>query len=136
MEQILHLTNNISEIAKLSEWAETIAEEVGLSSDKIFQMNLALEEVVVNVMSYAYPDQENAEFSVKAETGDNQIRFVIDDTGIPFDPTEVEEPDTSLPIEERPVGGLGIMLVKQFMKDVTYERKGNHNLLYLTMTIN
>ena len=59
------------------------------------------------------------------------LKFVITDNGIPFDPTQKEDADTTLSAEERPIGGLGIFLVRQIMDDVIYERKGENNILTL-----
>lgn len=133
--QILTLHNDIQEVGILAEWIEQLGEEYGLTPDKVFQLNLAMEEAVVNVMNYAYPGEENRTFTVEATTGDDNIVFVIDDEGIPFDPTKAEEPDITLSAEERPIGGLGIMLVRQFMKEVEYERTDGHNRLILTYAL-
>lgn len=133
--QILTLHNDIQEVGILAEWIEQLGEEYGLTPDKVFQLNLAMEEAVVNVMNYAYPGEENRTFTVEATPGDDNIVFVIDDEGIPFDPTKAEEPDITLSAEERPIGGLGIMLVRQFMKEVEYERTDGHNRLILTYAL-
>ena len=61
--------------------------------------------------------------------------FTLIDEGEPFDPTTLEAPDTSLPAEERPIGGLGVFLLKQIMDEVRYERQGTRNILTMTYTI-
>lgn len=126
----LRLTNDIiTQIPLLGEWIETLGEKFNLPADKVFQLNLALEEAVVNVMNYAYPGQEDMPIIITANDEAGSLRFVIDDEGIAFDPTKAEEPDLTLSAEERPIGGLGIMLVKQLSKSVDYQRIDNHNLL-------
>lgn len=130
--QKLTLHNDVQEVGLLAEWIERLGEDTGLTPDKVFQLNLAMEEAVVNVMNYAFPGESGRTFTIAAEKSDNNLIFIIDDEGVPFDPTKADEPDLSLSAEERPIGGLGIMLVRQFMENVTYERRDGHNRLTLT----
>lgn len=122
MNTILNLTNDIEQVTQLAEWIEGIGNELKLPPDKVFQINLALEEAVVNVINYAYPGQTDMPIALNADNSEGTLRFVIVDSGIAFDPTLVEDPDTSLSAEERPIGGLGIMLVRQFANKVSYLR--------------
>jgi anti-sigma regulatory factor (Ser/Thr protein kinase) len=92
-------------------------------------LKLAVEEAVVNIISYAYPGKEEESISVSLEHGINHLAVVITDTGIAFDPTGKKEPDLSLPLEERPIGGLGTFLLRQLMTNVSYTRLGNKNIL-------
>ena len=66
---------------------------------------------------------------------DGLLKIVITDNGIPFNPLETREPDITLPLEERPIGGLGIFLVKQLMTDVRYDRSEGKNRLTMTKEI-
>lgn len=133
MQHTISLTNDINEVPKMSEWIECLAEEVGLAMDKTFQLNLAMEEAVVNVMNYAYPNQLGMPILIEADIEPSRLSFVIDDTGIPYDPTQNEDPDLTLSAEERPIGGLGVMLVRQLMQEVSYEYRDGHNRLTLVM---
>lgn len=133
MKQRIELINDVNDVPKLAEWVDLLAEDAGLAMDKTFQLNLALEEAVVNVMNYAYPGQQNMPIFIEADMLEDRIVFEIIDAGIPFDPTRQEEPDLTLTVEERPIGGLGIMLVRQFMTDITYEYIDGKNHLLLTM---
>lgn len=133
MKQTLELINDVNEVPRMSEWLDLLAEEACLTPDKTFQLNLALEEAVVNVMNYAYPEQHNMPIMIEAELLEDRLNFVIDDAGIPFDPTQQANPDLTLSVEERPLGGLGIMLVRQFMTDISYEYLNGHNRLSLSM---
>lgn len=135
MNDTLLLTNDITEVPALGEWVERVGEEAMLPPDQVFRLNLALEEAVVNVMNYAYPEGKTGmpiRLTVN-ETDDGHLRFVLEDEGTPFDPTQKEDPDITLPAEERSIGGLGIMLVRQLMSSVSYERRGNTNRLTLIM---
>ena len=126
----LIMRNDIQQIPTLEEWVESI----GVPQELNMQMNLALEEVVTNVMLYAYPGQSGQVLvecgKWKVESGEKLI-FTITDSGIPFDPTQKEEVDITLSAEERPIGGLGIHLVRQIMDEVKYERINNQNILTL-----
>lgn len=133
MLHTIELINDVNDVPKMSEWIETLAEEAGLPMDKTFQLNLALEEAVVNVMNYAYPGQQGMPIQIEANSEPSRLTFVIDDTGVPYDPTQNEPPDITLSAEERPIGGLGVMLVKQLMNEVTYEYRDGHNRLTLVM---
>ncbi len=126
---ILH--NDIQQIPQLADFVETIAEESGLSQPLAMSLNLALEEAVTNVIVYAYPDGTDGLVDIEAILHKDRIRFIISDSGQPFDPTQVQEPDLSLPLEERPIGGLGIHLVRSIMDEVSYERTADKNILYL-----
>lgn len=104
-----------------------------LNAGDVMQLNLAIEEAVVNVMEYAFPDGDKHEFTLTAEVedpkGDAVVKFVLTDDGIPFDPTKEEDPDVTLSAEERQIGGLGIFLVKNIMQSVEYSRVDGQNVL-------
>jgi sigma-B regulation protein RsbU (phosphoserine phosphatase) len=98
-------------------------------------MNLAIEEAVVNVMSYAYPVGTVGNVNIEAQADDERLKFTIVDNGIPFDPTAKAEVDITLGVEERPIGGLGIHLVRQLMDSINYERIDGKNVLTLRKKI-
>lgn len=123
----LVMRNDIQQIPTLAEWIDMI----GLPKELNMPVNLALEEAVTNVMLYAYPGK-SGQVLVEADKSAKQVIFTISDTGIPFDPTQQDEPDITQSVEERSIGGLGIFLVRQIMDDVRYERKDNKNILTLT----
>jgi sigma-B regulation protein RsbU (phosphoserine phosphatase) len=125
----LIMRNDIEQIPTLSEWIEWLKLPDALNTP----INLALEEAVVNVMNYAYPGR-SGQVLVEYEKTDKAV-FTITDSGIPFDPTQQEEADTSLSAEERPIGGLGIFLVRQLMDEVRYERIDDKNVLTLIKQI-
>ena len=94
-------------------------------------INLAIEEAVVNVMNYAYPAGEQGEVSIKAVANKHNLKFIICDNGIPFDPTAQKDVDITLPSEEREIGGLGIHLVRTIMDSINYERVNGQNVFTL-----
>jgi anti-sigma regulatory factor (Ser/Thr protein kinase) len=129
------LNNDIQEVPLLATFVEGVCEEVGMDAATTMQMNLAMEEAVVNVMNYDYPIGEKGEIAIEATTDNGMLNFVIKDSGTPFDPTAKEDADTTLSAEERPIGGLGIFLVKQIMDNVSYEYKEGKNVLTLSKRI-
>ena len=131
MKKQIILGNRISELPALTAFIEGCGEEWQLRPEVVFNLQLALEECVTNVIMYAYPPEEQHTLQVTAELQEPDLIFTIEDSGVPFDPTPVAEADTSLSAEERPIGGLGIFLVRQLMDSVEYRREGDRNLLTL-----
>jgi sigma-B regulation protein RsbU (phosphoserine phosphatase) len=131
MKKRLVLPNDIETIPQLNEFIDLVAEEVGLDMSLTMSLNLAMEEAVVNVMDYAYSDGQKGNVDIEVTADQEWMTFVITDTGIAFDPTTKEDADTTLSAEERPIGGLGIFLVRQLMDDINYKREGNKNVLTL-----
>lgn len=133
MPNTLTLHNDIKEVELLPAWLETLSETMPLNAGDVMQLNLAIEEAVVNVMEYAFPDDDKHEFTLTAEVEDPKddavVKFVLTDSGIPFDPTKEEDPDVTLSAEERQIGGLGIFLVKNIMQSVEYSRVDGQNVL-------
>lgn len=127
----LVLPNDIETIPQLNEFIDSVAEEVGLEMSLTMSLNLALEEAVVNVMEYAYPEGQKGNVEIEVTADQQWMTFVIMDTGIAFDPTMKEDADTTLSAEERPIGGLGIFLVRQLMDVIDYKRQDNKNVLTL-----
>ena len=130
-QQELMLTNDVDQVPQLNEFVDTVCEAVGFDMATTMQMNLAMEEAVVNVMNYAYPQGTTGDIHIVAAANDKRLKFVISDSGMPFDPTMRKEVDTTLSAEERPIGGLGIHLITQLMDSINYERRDNKNVLTL-----
>jgi len=134
-ERHLILHNDIRQIPQLAGFVETIAEEMRLEQSLAMGINLALEEAVTNVIMYAYPEGSDGLVDIEAIMRKKSLDFVITDSGTAFDPTSVPVPDTSLEVSERPIGGLGIFLVRNIMDTVQYERKDGKNILSMTKKI-
>ncbi len=130
-ERHLILHNDIQQIPQLADFVETIASESGMDQAMAMQVNLALEEAVTNVIMYAYPAGTDGLVDVEATLRVGEVEFLISDSGCPFDPTSRDEVDTSLSAEERPIGGLGVHLVRRIMDEVSYSRVDDRNMLRL-----
>lgn len=141
MQKNLSLINDISQVPLLAKWIEELGQELSLPMSAVFQLNLALEEAVVNVMNYAYPGEKGRPITIAAKLINNKLQeeriiFILADKGVPFDPTKATEPDITLPAEQRNIGGLGIFLVQQLMEGVIYKREEEKNILTMVYRIN
>ena len=135
-KRILTLDNDIQQIPQLASFVDAVAEDAGIDFSEAMPLNLALEEAVVNVMQYAYPAGTHGTVTIEALFNKEQLKFIISDSGTPFDPTTKEDVDVSLEVGDREVGGLGIHLIRQIMDDISYEYKDGKNVLTLHKKIN
>jgi len=129
MKKEIHLTNELSELKQLSNFVVHTALDLGLDDKLCLRLNLALEEAVANVILYAYPGEKDKGVTVQMEEKEGILIVTLIDSGIAFDPTQKEQPDISKSAAERPIGGLGIHLIREIMTTVTYCRQGNENIL-------
>jgi len=127
-----HLPNTLDALPLLAEAVEIFGDEAGWGDVVVMQINLVLEELIVNVIDYGYPDGRNGCIDVLIETSAEEIRIRITDDGNAFDPFAAATPDLSLDITERPIGGLGIHLVRSYVDTYTYQYVNNHNKVVLT----
>jgi len=130
------LPNDVEEVSKLTAFVEEVCEAMGFDGALTAQLTLAIEEAVVNVMKYAYPPQKRGDVTIEAQSNDLRLKFTIIDSGMPFDPTVRAEVDTTLSAEDRPIGGLGIHLVRKIMDSINYERVDSLNVLTLRKKLN
>lgn len=131
MEKSITLKNHLSELERLTLFLDEVIEELELDMGLGMNIQLALEEAVANVIMYAYPADSEQDFTVKVLRDTRGLSFWLMDHGVPFDPTLLPDTDVTLPAEERPIGGLGVFLVRQIMDEVSYTRLGNENQLFM-----
>ena len=130
-QRSLTLTNDLSRIPRLNSFIDEVCEANGFDKPTTMQLNLAIEEAVVNVMNYAYPEGTKGDITIEASSDGKEMKFSITDTGKPFDPTAKPEVDITLSAEDRAIGGLGIHLIRQITDRINYERTSGHNILTL-----
>lgn len=135
MGEGITLKNDVKEVEELGSFVKQVAESLSLDKSLTGRLRLAVEETVVNVMEYAYPQGTTGDVNIRATSNGRRLKFIISDSGIPFNPTEVTAADTTLSAEERPIGGLGILLVRELMDSINYERINGQNVLTLTKSI-
>lgn len=111
-------------------------EEMGASMKAQMQIDVAVEELFVNIAHYAYaPDTGTAVIQVETDHDNDQVSITFTDTGKPYNPLEKPDPDVTLSAEERDIGGLGIFMVKKSMDDMRYEYKDGQNILTIVKKI-
>lgn len=128
--EIKALTENLQELIS---FVDGHLEDMGASMKAQMQIDIAVEELFVNIAHYAYaPDVGEAVISVAKDKEKNQISITFADSGKPYNPLEKPDPDVTLSAEERSIGGLGIFMVKKSMDDMHYEYKDGQNILTIT----
>ena len=131
LSETLTLKNDPRQISLLSSFVKDVFGRLDIDPKQAKEIRLGVEEAVVNVIDYAYPAGTEGEITIHVSSDGREMKFVISDAGIPFDPTEIDKADTTLSVDERPVGGLGIHLVRQLMDSINYERMNGKNVLTL-----
>ncbi len=135
MEETLELEVRLDpeEPRRVAEQFERFGAEHGLPDRTIFGFQLALDEILTNVISYGFEEwAHDPVITVSFDLNDTRLEVVVQDNGRPFDPLQdADEPDLTLPASGRPVGGLGIHLTKAFVHTLSYERVDEYNRLNL-----
>jgi anti-sigma regulatory factor (Ser/Thr protein kinase) len=119
------------EVEKVNKVFARFAETNGLPGGVRRSVNVALDELLANDLSHGMSERENGSVTVEVALDRKRVIITITDDGPPFDPFKQATPDTTLSIEERSIGGLGIHLVRELMDDFTYERRDGHNIVVL-----
>jgi serine/threonine-protein kinase RsbW len=135
MKELFEIDNRLEALSVLAEKMEKLAEKWALDMSLTMNINLVLEEALSNIIFYAYKDSKKHTIHISIVLENNNITIEIKDDGIPFDPTSRKEPDITLAAEERPIGGLGILLITKIMDQVSYSREKNQNKLTLVKYI-
>lgn len=131
---VLSLANRLQELPRLTSWIEQQVEVLQLSPQASMNVNLALEEWVVNIISYGYDDDHEHLITVRLWSDPCSLRIEVEDDGRPFDPTARGDVDTGATLEHRQVGGLGIHFIRKTMDDFTYRRDGDRNIVMLSLS--
>ena len=122
----------VENLAVLTDFVEECADRFGLEIKKKFGLLIAVEEAFVNICSYAYPDGAGL---AEVSCGMNGDGFVLEiaDRGMPFDVLSLPDPDTTLDLMERPIGGLGVYFIRRLTDDVSYRRENGRNILRMVL---
>lgn len=120
----------VGSIPVITEKVETELEKLNCSGKAHRKINVALDELLNNIASYAYP-QETGSVTVQMRYNEESetVSITLIDSGAAYNPLEKADPDVTLAAEERPIGGLGILMVKKKMDGMEYRRENNHNIL-------
>lgn len=131
----LRVEANIKNLPGVLAFIDEKLEEAGCSMKTQVQIDVAVEEIFVNIASYAYVLKSgigDALIRVAIRQDPKRVEITFIDSGIPYNPLEKEDPDVTLSVEERRIGGLGIYMVKKSMDGMFYERKEDKNILMIT----
>jgi anti-sigma regulatory factor (Ser/Thr protein kinase) len=128
----LHVPGTIDAIHPATVQAEAWLSEQHVSFEAMYLVSLAIEELVTNCVKYGYRDSKDHTIDFVLRVGDGTLRVEVIDDGNPFNPLDAPRPDLSLPPEDRPIGGLGLHLLRELADDLRYERRDGTNRLSLT----
>jgi serine/threonine-protein kinase RsbW len=123
------IKNNLAEIESLTESIVSYCKENGIDEAACYEVRLALEEAISNTIKYGYDDQQPRTIYVRVEFENRELLLEIEDDANEFNPLEAPAPDLSLPVEQKPIGRLGIYLMRSIMDQVDYRRVGTKNML-------
>ena len=129
------LKNNLAEIERLSRLVDAFGEQQGLAPELLYAINLALDEILTNIISYGYMDEAEHHIEVRIAVTSDEVVATVEDDARPFDPTAAPAPATDAALAERKIGGLGIHLVRQLMDRVEYHRVDQKNCLIMSKKI-
>ena len=132
MSKNILIKNNLSEIERLSKAVAEFGKKNNLSSEVIYDVRLALEEVVSNIINYGFEDNYEHQISIEMNLQGETLTMKIKDDGKPFNPLEVKSTNLEKPFDEREIGGMGIHIVRKLTDKILYKREKGNNVLQLT----
>ncbi len=125
----LTVQNRLPENSRVKQHFNTFSEHYNIPQQVRLKMNVVLDELLTNIISYAYHDDKEHDIEIKVELSADRLKVSLVDDGVPFNPFGVEKLDTNLSLEERKIGGLGIHLVRNIMDKVSYRRRIDKNVI-------
>ncbi|MEE8120787.1 MAG: SpoIIE family protein phosphatase, partial [Anaerolineales bacterium] len=134
-EQQIVIKNELTEMIAVNEKFETFVEEFDIPQSVAMKFNVIFDELLSNVISYAYDDDDEHDIEVRMERVGKRLTVTITDDGVPFNPLSEEKPDTDLSLEDREIGGLGIHLVRNLVDDVSYQRRIGKNVMTMMQNL-
>ncbi len=129
------LRNDLGELRQIGAWVATFAETHKISDAARHAIDLALEEWLTNVVSYAFSDNAEHWITLRLECSAGEVRMTVEDDGREFNPLDRPPVDTTEPLETRGIGGLGIHMIRKLMDRVEYHRDGGRNILTMTRRV-
>lgn len=133
--QTIRLKNQLAEIGRLSQVVDELAEAHGWSPKTAYEVNIALDELLTNTISYGHEDGQEHWIDVRLALENELLTMVIEDDGKAFDPLARPDPDLTQSLEDREIGGLGIYFVRKLMDSVDYQRVGDKNVVTIRKSV-
>jgi len=134
-ELIICIKNDHSELGRVVQLFQEFCRGKKIPKKIANSIDLVLDEILNNIISYGYDDQNEHEIDIQLSISDGQLILQIEDDGVEFNPTEIAEADTKSSIEDRAIGGLGIHLIRNAMDEVHYSYKSKKNCLTMKKKI-
>ena len=130
-EYSFELKSSLAELDNLCQNLEDFGQKIGLSKKLIFEINLALDELFTNIISYGFKDEGEHIIKVTITPQNEKLCLCIEDDGVPFNPSDFETPDVAYSVENCQIGGLGIHIMRKLMDEICYQRCEDKNILTL-----
>jgi len=134
-ESALTLDSDIAELERLGEFIDGFCDLEGIPQEVCYQLHVALEELIINAIKYGGCEPKEGAIRLSIRKDGAEVSAVLSDSGVDFNPLNAPPPDVTKSLHERPVGGLGIHLVRHLIPSIRYERRGGRNYLYLTKPV-
>ena len=133
----LHLVaaTNLTEIERINTEFTTFAEEHGFAAGIAQKVCIVFDDLLNNIISYGFSDDKEHQINIDVSVTSEQLVITVADDGVPFNPFDRVGPDTSLSLEERDIGGLGVLLVTELMDECSYQRRRDSNIVTLIMNL-
>ncbi len=131
-ESVLTLKSDLAELDRLREFIDGFCDSAGISQETCHQLHVVLEELVTNTIRYGGCEPKEGAIRLSIRKKGDAVGVELSDSGVDFNPLDAPSPDLTKSLLDRPVGGLGIHLVRRLVPSIRYERRGGRNYLYLT----
>ncbi len=125
------MANDMADLGRLPPQLEAFAEQAGLPPDVAMHIDIVLDELLANTISYGYPDGRTGTIRLNIRAAEDDVRIVIEDDGDAFDPLSLATPDLEAELEDRQIGGLGVHFARTMMDRVDYQRADGLNRITL-----
>ena len=135
-DSVLTLDSDVKELERLRIFVDSFCEAQSVPVETCYQLQVVLEELVLNIIKYGGCERPKDAIGLAIRKTGADIHITLSDSGVSFNPLEVPAPDVNQSIQERPLGGLGIHLVRNLIPSIIYERRGGRNYLYLKKPTN
>ncbi len=135
MKRTITLSNRIDELIRISSFLKKCADQWGIPAPVTLSLNRVIEEAFTNVVQYAYSDNHDHDIDLIIKKKGKELEITLIDDGKKYNPTLEKEPDINLSANDRPIGGLGVFLIKKTMDNVSYFRKDNKNHLVMVKKV-
>ncbi len=134
-ESVLILDSDVEELHRLEEFLDRFCHLEGVPEEICYQLQIALEELVINAIKHGACEPKEGAIRLSVRRDGDNVSAVLSDTGVRFNPLDAPPPDLTKSLYDRPVGGLGIHIVRHLVPSIHYERRGSRNYLYLVKPV-